>query len=76
MFLPDHGDALSPMRPHSHLRTLPISLLIFPVSRMKLNEVKKRTVEPQNIEYRMSKGGFARAAQALAPLVTQSFFIE
>ena len=26
---------------------------------MKLQEVKKRTAEPQNIEYRMSKGGFA-----------------
>ncbi len=26
---------------------------------MKLHEVKKRTAEPQNIEYRMSKGGFA-----------------
>ncbi len=26
---------------------------------MKLHEFKKRTAEPQNIEYRMSKGGFA-----------------
>ncbi len=26
---------------------------------MKLHESKKRTAEPQNIEYRMSKGGFA-----------------
>jgi len=26
---------------------------------MKFQEVKKRTAEPQNIEYRMSKGGFA-----------------
>ena len=26
---------------------------------MKLNKVKKRTAEPQNIEYRMSKGGIA-----------------
>jgi hypothetical protein len=26
---------------------------------MKFHEVKKRTAEPQNIEYRMSKGGFA-----------------
>jgi hypothetical protein len=38
---------------------------------MKLHQVKS---EPQNIEYRMSKGGFARAAQALAPRVAQSFF--
>jgi hypothetical protein len=40
---------------------------------MKLHQVKS---EPQNIEYRMSKGGFARAAQALAPRVAQSFFIK
>ncbi len=26
---------------------------------MKLHKVKKRTAEPQNIEYRMSKGGIA-----------------
>jgi hypothetical protein len=26
---------------------------------MKLHEFKKRTAEPQNIEYRMSKGGIA-----------------
>jgi hypothetical protein len=26
---------------------------------MKLHKVKKRTAEPQNIEYRMSKAGFA-----------------
>jgi hypothetical protein len=33
---------------------------------MKPQEVKKRTAEPQNIEYRISKGGIARAAPALA----------
>jgi len=26
---------------------------------MKLDEVKKRTAEPQNVEFRMSKDGFA-----------------
>jgi hypothetical protein len=29
------------------------------IPNMKLHKVKKRTAEPQNIEYRMSKGGFA-----------------
>jgi hypothetical protein len=37
---------------------------------MKLHQVKS---EPQNIEYRMSKDGIARAAQALAPRVAKSF---
>jgi hypothetical protein len=32
--------------------------------------------EPQNIEYPMLKGGFARAAQALAPRVAQSSKIK
>jgi len=43
---------------------------------MKLHEIIKRTVEPQNIEYRMSKGEIARAAQALAPRVALSFLAK
>jgi hypothetical protein len=54
---------------------------------VKLHEAKKRTAEPgkrepqnrrmSNVESssggQVSKGGFARAAQALAPRVAQSF---
>jgi hypothetical protein len=40
---------------------------------MKLHENKKANRRISIIEYRMSKNGIARAAQALAPRVAKSF---
>ena len=44
--------------------------------RMKLPEVKKRTAEPQNVEYRMSKGGCASLGRFLKKDRMHSFDIR